>query len=146
MQLTMVVPTAGSQLPFDEMGSLHSVPAAPPPHVRVPWVLRDINIILISKSNPSIDVHSADVVWNGFDLLHCCVSWKVGPDLSYNVFGSDAALSAIRSQVLVMQRPALYHLRSCLPRQLVRILKYVQRGFRFQHAASAAAGVRGSRV
>ena len=95
-------------------------------------VLRDVNIIQIAPTSANaIHTDPAEFICSGFDINLCCVSLRVEENLSYTCTEYYNAAEALNTGRLELRNCAFQQPPYKVSRQMERILKYVQRGFRW---------------
>ena len=101
----------------------------------IPAALLPINIIHVELiQDCAQEVDEADIracVCNNFDQAACCMTLSVSSEFEYEYRGFDGAADCLLRRRLVL-RPQAF---SCHPtditKQMDRIRRYVERGFRF---------------
>jgi len=113
-------------------------PHGPP----APNILLDINLIWIDAGlSPPSPSDAAHFLCGNFDLYHCSISLQVKSDLNYSCVEHDGASAALDTLQLRLRDTAFQAVQlregqfvtpaRNIHTQMCRILKYVQRGFRW---------------
>ena len=108
-----------------------------------PNILLDINLIWIDAGLfTPFPADAAHFLCGNFDLYHCSISLQVKSDLNYSCIEHDGASAALDNLQLRLRDTAFPTVQLSRGRfvtpacsihtQMCRILKYVQRGFRWQ--------------
>ena len=74
-----------------------------------------------------------DVVFKGFDFLHCCVGLEVQEDLSYTYIMDEIVRACLKGRRLHFTEVAFAHkdAHQAIVKELRRLYIYSQRGFKW---------------
>ena len=99
-------------------------------HQRLPLLLRDINVIHVClRADIDFPADNSSVIRSSFDILPCAIEVRVAADLKYECNATQAAFAALEARQLVLRPCAFASQAERLNTQMIRLLKYVQRGF-----------------
>ena len=93
--------------------------------------LRSLNIILIGKRLGESWQWGPEALCDSFDLSCCCAAMVVQQDLKAEIQFFHNASEHLRSSVFKLLPCSFSRQSADVDAQMVRVLKYVRRGFRF---------------
>ena len=94
--------------------------------------LTPINIIQIHRVVETPAALDAAYICGGFDLSCCCVALQVDEDLKYHTLFYEGAEEALQTKSLHLRSSAFCGKAACVPVEMQRIQKYLQRGFKWR--------------
>ncbi len=112
---------------------VHSDRIAPVLHMKVPRLLRTVNIILVEARTPGQEPEDFPrFICRNFDIITCGISLHVQADLGPSFRDHDGSLALAREKTIRLRECAFACQETSVEIQMRRLWKYVRRGFRFE--------------